>query len=399
MQDVGQRQSRFVTALFLIVFVAALLVMLRLVVVYLSAIVLALVLASLFWGVFERLTPRVGGRKNVASGLTTTLVVIVVIVPLAFILTSLSAQAYSLYERASSDEGLLREVRGFLSGESALAQQARELGARAGLDLSPERITDYAQEVGKSAGLFLYEQIGGFASNAIAVLVHFSMMLIFLFAFFAEGTRLKAYILDLSPLPDDEEEMIAERFSSIARAVFLGNGLGSAAQGLMGGISFYLFGIGSGILWGTAIAFFAFLPIVGGSVVILPAAVWLLLQGQWGMAIGFLAFNAVQIGLLEYGLKTKLIGGQSQMNGVLVFFGIVAGLSLFGILGLFYGPLIITMFLTLAEIYKEHYRDNLMQVVAMDIEVGVAPEDRDPEPEPGAPDDPGPAPAGSEQPE
>src|SRR5690606_31455180 len=65
-------------------------------------------------------------------------------------------------------------------------------------------------------------------------------------------------------------------------------------------------------------------------------------------------------GLLEYGLKPRLIGGQSQMNGVLVFVGILSGLSLFGILGLFYGPLILTMFLTLAEIYKAEYRGDLM---------------------------------------
>jgi len=367
MENVGQRQSQFVVGLFLLVFALALLLVGRLLFTYITAIVLALVLASLFWGAYEWLREKFGGRDKIAAGVTTLLVVLVVIVPLAGVLASLSAQAFSLYERASNDNALLVALQGFVTGESHLGQQARELFSRVGIDLSPDRIAGYAQDSAKASGLFLYEQISGIASNVFGLILHFSMMLIFLFAFFTDGLRLKAYILDLSPLPDEEEEMVASRFRSISRAVFLGNGLASLLQGVAGGASFYLFGIGSGILWGAAIAFFAFLPMVGASIVLIPAAIWLFVSGHTGMAIGFLVFNGVQVAILEYGVKTKLIGGQSQLNGVLVFFGIVAGLSLFGLLGIFYGPLIITMFLTLAEIYKEHYRDNLIKLVRLEL--------------------------------
>lgn len=382
MKDVGQRQSRFVVGLFLIVLTLALLLLFRLLFTYISAIVLALVLASLFWGVLEKLTARFGGRRRAAAAATIGIVVGGVIVPLTFVLASLSAQAFALYQRASSDDELIGIVHGLISGESPLGQQVRALATRVGLDLSPDRLAGYAQDAASGVGLFLYEQIGGIASNAFSLILHFSMMLIFLWAFFTEGERLKAYILDLSPLPDEEEEMLADRFSSISRAVFLGNGLASVLQGVLGGISFYVFGLGSGILWGAAIAFFAFLPAVGSSIVLVPAAIWLFLRGEVGMAIGFLVFNGVQVAILEYPVKTRLIGGRGEMNGILVFFGIVAGLSVFGLLGIFYGPLVITMFLTLAEIYKEHYRDNLIHLVRVDI-VSTPPEEAgSPPPEP-----------------
>lgn len=376
MKDIGQRQSRFVASLFLVVFLAAIFLFGRMLVVYLTPIVLALVLATLFWPIFEKLRAQTRHNDTVAASLTTGVVVLVVVVPLALVLTSLSAEAFALYQKTSRDDELLRQFRGLLSGESALAQQLREQAARVNIDLSPQKLSEHAATVGKAVGLFLYEQIGGIASNVLQLLLNFGMMLMFLFAFFAEGPRLKRYLLDLSPLPDEEEEMVAARFKALARAVFLGNGVASTLQGVLGGLSFYLFGIGSGILWGAAIAFFAFLPMVGASVVLLPAAAYLFLTGKIGLAVGFVLFNAVQVGVLEYVVKTRLMAGSgpNQLNAVLVFFGIVAGITVFGLMGIFYGPLVIAIVLTLAEIYKEHYRDNLLHVVRLDVEIGVEPE-------------------------
>lgn len=353
--------SRFVTALFLIVFAVALVVFLRLLFVYVTAIVLGLVLASLFWPVYQRVLTATGGRRNLAASVVTALVALVVLVPLVFLITSLSAQAFTLYQKASGQE-LVEQMRKLTADDSPVAMEVRSLAARFGVDLSAQRLTELGADVAKAVGLFLYEQLGGIASNALALLMHFGMMIVLLFAFFAEGERLKAYVLDLSPLPDEQEETIARRFAAISRAVFVGNGLGSILQGVLGGIAFYLFGIGSGALWGAAIAFFAFLPMVGASIVIAPAALYLFLTGHPVAAIGFLVFNGVQIFVLEYIVKTRLIGGQGEMNGVLVFFGMVAGISVFGLLGLFYGPLVLTMFVTLAEIYREHYRDDLLAV-------------------------------------
>jgi predicted PurR-regulated permease PerM len=364
MMDIGQRPSRFVTGLFLLVFALSLALLLRMMLVFFTSVVLALVLASLFWPVFERVLAKVQGRRPLAAGLTLALVVAVVVVPVVAVLTSLSAEAVALYQKTSKDQELIAHMRALLSGDNPVVVQARELAARLGVDLSPASLGEHAASLGRGVGLFLYEQLGGLAQNAVALVLHFGMMLILLFAFFAEGPRLKAYLLDLSPLPDEEEEMLADRFSAISRAVFLGNGLASALQGAIGGLSFYLFGIGSGILWGSMIAFFAFLPMVGGSVVLLPAAAYLLLTGKTGLAVGFLLFNAVQVGVLEYVVKPRFISGPSNLNGILVFFGVVSGIALFGLLGLFYGPLIVTMFLTLAEIYRAHYRDWLLDVRA-----------------------------------
>jgi predicted PurR-regulated permease PerM len=355
--------SRFVTALFLVVFFAVTYLLLDMLATYLAGIVLALVLVSLFWPVFTRIRDRVGGRARLAAGLTSALVVVLVLIPLGLLLASLSAEALDAYNRATNgDQPFLDRVLEVIYGDDPTIVRIREGLANLGVDLSPDRLREHATQAAAAVAQVAYDQLSVVAANTFNIVMHFGLMVVLMFALFNEGSRLKAYLLDLSPLPDDQEEMLIERFASISRAVFFGNGVASLLQGFFGGLGIYLFGIGSGVLFGTAIAFFAFLPIVGASIVFLPAAIYLLVTGHPGTALGYVLYNYAYVVVLEYALKPRLIGGQSQMSGVLVFVGIVAGLSLFGILGLFYGPLILTLFLTVAEIYKSQYRDDLTAI-------------------------------------
>ena len=100
----------------------------------------------------------------------------------------------------------------------------------------------------------------------------------------------------------------------------------------------------------------AFLPILGIGLVIMPAAAFLLLNGRIAAGIFFIVFYIVLSGGVEYILKPKLVGKRVQMHTLLVFLSIIGGLKLFGILGIIYGPLIVTAFLTLTDIYHTSYQ-------------------------------------------
>jgi predicted PurR-regulated permease PerM len=378
------RNSRFVTALFLLLLGGTVYLLLKLLSVYVAAIVLAGVLASLSSPLFEWVCARVRNRRRVAAGLASVLVVVLVAIPVIIVASSLTAEVFSLYQRVvAGDQPVLDKLLATVYEEGSILSRLRELGTRVGVDLSPASLREHATGVASTVASLVYERLRGAASNTFKLGLHFGLMVVVMFALFADGTRLKAYLLDLSPLPDHQEEMLVERFRSISRAVFLGNGTASLLQGFFGGLGFYMFGVGSGVLWGSAIAFFAFLPIVGATLVFVPAAIYLFLNGHIGLAVGFMLYNMAYVSLLEYGLKPRLIGEGARMSGVLVFVGILAGLSLYGILGLFYGPLILTMFLTVAEIYKAEYRDDLMALRSPWVRSDRA----DPEPEPqSAPD-------------
>ncbi len=350
------RTSKYITRLFLVVFAAATVLCAVLLFDLFTPIVLASVLYALFKPVYDRILPLVRGRATVASGITTAVVVVVVAVPIGLFVSLLSQQAAALYLETQNTE-FFNEIKGLAAGEGGLAARLQEFGARFGVQLTPERFVEIATQAANRLAGFTSTLVSGAAGNVIGLLVGVGLIITVLAALFVDGPRLKEYLFDLSPLPQEQEQRLVERFAEMAKAVFVGNGVASIAQGFFGGIGFSLFGLGGGAVWGTAIAFFAFLPVVGASVVVIPALVILVLRGHYAVAFGFALYNLLYILILEYWLKTKMSSG--GVNSILIFLGIVAGLRMFGMLGLFYGPLIIAMFLTLADIYREDYRDVL----------------------------------------
>ena len=103
----------------------------------------------------------------------------------------------------------------------------------------------------------------------------------------------------------------------------------------------------------------AFLPIIGIGIVFIPAALYLLLTGRIAAGIFFIVFYVILSGGIEYLFKPKIVGQRVKMHTLLVFLAIVGGLKLFGILGIIYGPLIVTAFLTLTDIYHSSYQEML----------------------------------------
>jgi predicted PurR-regulated permease PerM len=182
-------------------------------------------------------------------------------------------------------------------------------------------------------------------------------MMLTIFYLFRDGPRLKDYLVQLMPVPKEQLEKLVSKFQEMGKAIIVGNGMSGIIQGIFGGFGFFFFGLGSPFLWGTVIAFMAFLPIVGATAVFIPATIIIMFQGNTGLGLGYLIYNLCYSSTVEYLIKPKMIGKGMKMNSLLVFIGILGGLKLFGILGIIYGPLIMTVFLTLAEIYRLEYKE------------------------------------------
>ncbi|MGD8949052.1 MAG: AI-2E family transporter, partial [Desulfobacterales bacterium] len=151
-------------------------------------------------------------------------------------------------------------------------------------------------------------------------------------------------------------EKLIQKFKDMAGAILIGNGLGGLIQGTLGGIVFALFDLKSPFMWGVIMALLAFLPILGIGAVFIPASLYLFLKGRIAAGIFFIVFYILLSGGIEYFFKPKLVGTRVQMHTLLVFLSIIGGLKLFGILGIIYGPLVVTAFLTLTDIYESSYR-------------------------------------------
>jgi predicted PurR-regulated permease PerM len=120
--------------------------------------------------------------------------------------------------------------------------------------------------------------------------------------------------------------------------------------------------LNSPLLWGSVMAILAFLPIFGIGLVMIPTALFLMLSDRMNEGIFLFVFYMVLSFSIEYVVKPKMVGTQVKMHTLLVFLSIIGGLSVYGILGIIYGPLIITAFLTLSDIYLKRYDQRLQRM-------------------------------------
>ncbi len=350
---------RFATSIFLVLFLLSILLSAQIFWPFATSIVLALVMVSLFSPVHTYCLVLFKNKRVFAATVVTFTLVLVVAMPIGFFTIALSNQALELYHSAQ-DSDLLNNASQFFAQKNPWMEKLKEFAPSIGIEEPINELINTASKITKSLGLMIYDNLTTLASNIVFIVFDFFITVVLVFTLFIAGPTLRKYLIDLSPLPKSEQESLVTRFREISKAVFLGNGVTSVIEGILGGLGFYFFDVGPGILWGAIIAVAAFLPIVGATVVFVPATILLIVEGEMGLALGFLAYNAAYAFVLEGLIKPKLIGSGSRMHAVLVFLSVLGGIQVFGPLGLFYGPLIITMFMSLVDIYKNHYRKQLM---------------------------------------
>ncbi|MEW6664367.1 MAG: AI-2E family transporter [Thermodesulfobacteriota bacterium] len=347
-----------IAKIFFVTLLCSLALLLTLFWAYVTSIVLALLLASSFYPLYAWLKKVLVDRENLAALMVSFLILLVLIIPVGGFIGTLSREAMHFYERTKQSVSL-KKIQEALEGDSFWAVQLRRAQQRLGMEYSAAQLETTAASVARNVGVYLSMQLSAIGSNILSFLVHFFLMMLIIFYILRDGVRLKAYLSELLPFPARQQNLIVSRFRDTAKAIIFGNGINAIAQGILGGLGFLFFGLGSPILWGTFIAFSALLPVVGATIVFVPATVVMLVQGQRGMAVAFLIYNLCYSAVMEYGVKPKLIGSEMRMNSLLVFIGILGGMKIFGIMGIIYGPLIMTIFLTLSEIYRVEYRDRL----------------------------------------
>jgi predicted PurR-regulated permease PerM len=316
-----------------------------------STIVMATVVTGIFYPLYQRLTYKLA--PSLSSFITCVLIFHLVLVPIVFFIGILTQEAYDLYLMGRNAQ-INAQVQKILEGSHFIENINHFLGLF-GVQLSGEEIKNTFSELGKGVGLFLYRQTQATAQNILSFFVNILIMLLICYYLFVDGKRLLAFLIALSPLPQSEEEQLVKKFQDMAGAILVVNGLGGIIQGTLGGIVFALFGLQSPLLWGVIMGLLAFLPIVGIGLVFLPAAVILFINGRIAAGVCFLSIYAVITVGVEYFFKPRIVGQRVQMHTLLVFLSIIGGLKLFGILGIIYGPLVMTAFLTLTDIYHRSY--------------------------------------------
>jgi predicted PurR-regulated permease PerM len=197
----------------------------------------------------------------------------------------------------------------------------------------------------------LHEQLLPLLANVGSLLFNFIIILFVMFYFLREGENVVKFLMRVSPLPDAYERRLFERARTIVSSAVVGTGLTSLAQGVLGMIAFAVVGI-PWFFYGVLMMMTSLVPLIGTALVWLPCVVYLLIIGATGKAIGLAIWCAVVVGSADNFLRPFFMKGDTGLSSGLLFFAIIGGVQVFGLMGVVYGPLIFGSCAILLHVYQ-----------------------------------------------
>jgi predicted PurR-regulated permease PerM len=303
----------------------------------------ALVLAICLDPVQQRLRPRLGNTRTAL--LLTVLVIVLLVVPIVFAGLALLGEGQDVVTNIKAQ----LENRG---GAAAWLHTAWDW-ARGKVPMLPpeeEAIARVTTGMGDMAG-FLASRAGGLLKGAALFLFDLLITLGILFFLLRDSSSFAASFRRLLPFGEDQNERLVTLTRDLVSASVTATLAIAAVQGIIGGVTFALLGIQSAAVWGLIMAILSFLPLVGATLVWLPAAVWLVLSGSLGKGIALLVVGVVFMGHVDNVVRPLLLSGTSKMNTLVLIMSLMGGLSAFGFIGIVLGPLVAAVVTALVESY------------------------------------------------
>lgn len=307
---------------------------------FLGPLILAAVFAFLFQPIYKRLFKYLKKRAGAAAIITTIIAVIMVLIPISFLGSQIFKESSQVYQSLIANGGDFEEsVRGVIDQ------------ARAILPIPDNFEIDLGQYARQSLEVLVRNVGAVFSSFAKLLLNSFVFILAFYF-FLKDGGKLKDYFVDLSPLDDKDDEFILSRLKLGVAAAIKGNLTIGLIQGTLTGIGFAIFGVPNAALWGAVAAIAALLPGIGTALVITPAIAYLFLTGNIFGGFGLLIWGFTAVGLIDNLLGPRLVSQGMHLHPLAVFIAVLGGIAFFGPLGFLLGPLAMSVFLALVDIYS-----------------------------------------------
>jgi predicted PurR-regulated permease PerM len=329
---------------------------------FLAVIFIAAVLVIVFYPLYRKFVSLLGGRDRLAAFLSCLIVVLVIVIPLILFSLLLTNEALDTYKIISVkiDAGALNKYFQWSQG-GFFFDLKTQIDGYLGPYLSPilnvndfnvkQTIIDAAQNLSS----FLLNQTTNILASLWNFMFNFVLFLFSLYYFFKDGDLIMEKLGHISPLPNIYEKELFGKMDSMVKAIILGVFLTAIAQGFIGGIGFAIAGISNPIFWGTAIAMASFIPVVGTGLVWVPAALLLVIFGNYWGALFLTIWGFLVIGTVDNFLRPYLIGGKAKTHPLLTFFVILGGLFSMGLIGIIVGPIVLMFVMSLLHIYEAEY--------------------------------------------
>jgi predicted PurR-regulated permease PerM len=317
-------------------------------------ILLSAIFAGLAYPVHRRLSRGFGDRPNMAAVATLALALVLVLGPLLAVLAAGANEALRITETVGPRLQQLRQPGEF---EARL----RSLPFYPLLDPYRDQILIKAGELVGGTSAYLFAALSATTRAGAVFVFHFVVLLYTMFFLLIDGPSMLRSIVAYLPLAEVDKDRMLDKFVSVTRATLKGTILIGAAQGVLGGFAFWAAGIDGPIFWGTVMTVLSIIPGVGGALVWVPACIVLAIGGDVWRAVGLALFCSLVIGSVDNLLRPRLVGQDTQLHQLMIFFSTLGGLSLFGATGFILGPVLAALFVTAWEMFGVAFRQDLTE--------------------------------------
>lgn len=309
---------------------------------FIQVLVLAMVLATTFAPLYKKVLNITKNHRDFAAIISTLIILALVVVPIVFLGVQIIQEATQLYSSLIND-GVETYLPNVLENLSNIFPQVTAVLSKVSFD---------ADQHLKTGLQWFLQNIGSVFSSATGIIIDFFILVIALYYLLKDGEKLKKFIISLSPLPDIYDEQISEKLRRTVSAAIRGILVVALIQGVLTSIGFTIFGVPKAVLWGSVASIASLIPGVGTSLVLIPGIFYLFFTSTTFYAFGLLVWGVVAVGLIDNYLGPKLVERGVGIHPLVILLSILGGISFFGPIGILFGPLALSLFFALLDVYR-----------------------------------------------
>lgn len=318
---------------------------------FLLTILLAALAAGIAYPWYQTLLPYVGRSRPVASLLTMLCGLLLVGVPLGIVVGLATGEAIKV------TQSITPWVQRFAQEPTALTPYLERLPYVEYIEPYRDTLLQRAGELASTLGGLIVGALSATTVGTVGAVVNFFIFLYTLFFLLMDGPAMIARIKRFVPMAHDDRDLLFDKFLSVTRATLKGTIVIGLVQGTLSGLAFAVLGIQGAIFWGVVMVVLSVLPVIGGALVWVPAAIILALTGQFMKALILVAFCSLVVGSVDNILRPRLVGRDTEMHDLMILFSTLGGIIAFGAVGFILGPIIAALFQTVWDLMDTAFGD------------------------------------------
>jgi len=304
---------------------------------------------------FFRLFKNTFKSRNVSAALCIFVLVFVILIPSSFIVSQMFKELndISTFMRVAVKSGKITGSINAITGNTYIAPFKTFIQQQ--INLLEIDVMESISQLAESSARYLASNSIMLIKNIAWFITEIFIVLISVFFMLRDSDKLLNALKELSPFNQKETSILFQKIKDTVHATVFGGIVVAAAQGSLGGLGFFFLGLPSPALWGAVMAFLAMIPFLGAPVIWFPVVVLLIIKGLFLKGVLLFLWGAFVVGLIDNILRPIIIGRNTQLHPLLVFFSVFGGLLLMGPIGIFLGPVILSLTLTIVDFVEKRF--------------------------------------------